>query len=300
MVNRINFISFLTSIRDEKMLEDRFVTHPLRTQLTRIYSTPALPHKHSIYELVTFRKGLSQNVVNGKVYEVGEGDVFLLGPAHEHAIVPLTNEHSHQDVYFYADDFARLCEFLPEDRKNAFLHGDKHLHLKLDLANRTALYSMLDTLQDIQLMKDKKNDTMLYDFGKALAASTLSFIFGCYLTNSYKKHSAVPAWFQTFLQRLQEPEVFSLRVNDMVKYTNYSHSQVSAACQQYLNTTLIDYLVAIRIQYACDLLHETEFSVSEIADRCGYNSVSSFIRTFRDKVGQSPLQYRRGTDSKED
>lgn len=48
-----------------------------------------------------------------------------------------------------------------------------------------------------------------------------------------------------------------------------------------------------RLTYACKLLLETKLSVSAIAEKCGYESDSYFMRQFRQHMGCTPTEYRK-------
>lgn len=54
----------------------------------------------------------------------------------------------------------------------------------------------------------------------------------------------------------------------------------------------IAYRNKIRCTIAGDLLLRTSFSVAEISDRVGYNTVSDFYRAFKKSYGISPTSYR--------
>lgn len=53
------------------------------------------------------------------------------------------------------------------------------------------------------------------------------------------------------------------------------------------------FLAEIRLNEAARLLKETNLSVSEVADRVGYESAASFTRAFRRRHGVAPGEYRR-------
>ena len=53
-----------------------------------------------------------------------------------------------------------------------------------------------------------------------------------------------------------------------------------------------DYVRNIKISHACYLLRNTRESVIDIAARCGYVSISSFNRNFKQLTDMSPTQYR--------
>jgi transcriptional regulator GlxA family with amidase domain len=56
------------------------------------------------------------------------------------------------------------------------------------------------------------------------------------------------------------------------------------------------YLQRRRIERAMYLLRASELSVTDICMQCGFASLGTFSRTFRDVVGESPSEFRaRGT-----
>ena len=59
------------------------------------------------------------------------------------------------------------------------------------------------------------------------------------------------------------------------------------------------YLSRIRISCACSALAETDRSVTQIAEECGFESQRSFFRVFQQQLGTTPLQYRKNARSPE-
>jgi len=55
------------------------------------------------------------------------------------------------------------------------------------------------------------------------------------------------------------------------------------------------FLLTLRIERATTLLRETERPIAEIALSCGWTSLGTFGRTFRDVTGVSPTECRRLT-----
>jgi len=52
------------------------------------------------------------------------------------------------------------------------------------------------------------------------------------------------------------------------------------------------YLLTLRLERAQALLRDTDQSVTDIAFTCGWRSLGTFGRTFRDALGESPSRYR--------
>ncbi len=77
---------------------------------------------------------------------------------------------------------------------------------------------------------------------------------------------------------------------------DHVHLSQEECCRLFKSTygcTLITYLTDYRLQQSIMMLSDPSYSVSHIAEACGFNSTSYFIKRFREKVGISPLQYRK-------
>ena len=65
------------------------------------------------------------------------------------------------------------------------------------------------------------------------------------------------------------------------------------------NSTPTVYIQRIKIKKARSLLDANpQMSFGEIADRCGFNDYSNFVRTFKNAYGVTPTDYRRGNAGK--
>ena len=58
-------------------------------------------------------------------------------------------------------------------------------------------------------------------------------------------------------------------------------------------STMIQDIIDSRILRSCELLSATDTKVEEIAEMCGYSSVSHFVKLFREKTGKTPASYRK-------
>ncbi|MBQ8849067.1 MAG: helix-turn-helix transcriptional regulator [Clostridia bacterium] len=57
--------------------------------------------------------------------------------------------------------------------------------------------------------------------------------------------------------------------------------------------SFVSYLNLIRCKKAKKMIAETELSIGEIAQKCGFSNLSYFSRTFRSIVGILPNDYRK-------
>ncbi len=71
-----------------------------------------------------------------------------------------------------------------------------------------------------------------------------------------------------------------------VSYTYFKKLFISV-----YGVTPSDYVKRLRIQKACDLLLTMHFSISQIAEMCGYSNVYYFSRVFKAEIGTPPSEY---------
>ncbi len=62
---------------------------------------------------------------------------------------------------------------------------------------------------------------------------------------------------------------------------------------KFFNTSIKNYIINKRIDFAKHYLTTTQLSVSEISSRAGFYNYNYFIRTFKSHVGYTPLAYRK-------
>ncbi|WP_099204086.1 response regulator transcription factor [Scatolibacter rhodanostii] len=83
-----------------------------------------------------------------------------------------------------------------------------------------------------------------------------------------------------------------LGTNKLSKEFSISLGYLSASYKKEHGITISKYIIFKRMEYATKLLKETTFSVSEIAETCGFNNLSYFMRLFKNTYAITPSQYR--------
>ena len=79
----------------------------------------------------------------------------------------------------------------------------------------------------------------------------------------------------------------------MAALTNMTEAAFCRYFKSRTNKTYSDFVSDIRVGYACKLLIEEKFSVTQICYESGFNTVSNFNRQFKNLTGKSPLQYQK-------
>ncbi len=83
-----------------------------------------------------------------------------------------------------------------------------------------------------------------------------------------------------------------LSLNDIARHVGVNPSYLSRFFSDKFGSTITKYINEIRINYAKVLLLSSEDSITEIAYKCGFESIRSFNRTFLDFVNVTPREYR--------
>ncbi|MDQ6422145.1 response regulator [Paenibacillus sp. LHD-117] len=71
-----------------------------------------------------------------------------------------------------------------------------------------------------------------------------------------------------------------------------SPTYLSQLFKKEVGENFVEYLSRQRIQYACKLLAETDMTISQIGEKCGFNDYFYFTRIFKRLNGMTPTQYR--------
>jgi AraC-like DNA-binding protein len=82
-------------------------------------------------------------------------------------------------------------------------------------------------------------------------------------------------------------------ITDLAKHLDYAPSYLSRFFYTNIGMPYSDYVRNIKISHACYLLRNTQESVIDIAIQCGYFSISSFNRNFKQMTSYSPTEYRK-------
>ena len=79
----------------------------------------------------------------------------------------------------------------------------------------------------------------------------------------------------------------------LAKQVGFSEVYLRKLFLKHYGTTPKQYILDIRLQKAKQLLAETPFSVTAVAEECGFSSVFHFCRAFKQKTGMTPSEFSK-------
>ncbi|OCT13000.1 hypothetical protein A8709_22025 [Paenibacillus pectinilyticus] len=84
-----------------------------------------------------------------------------------------------------------------------------------------------------------------------------------------------------------------LHLQDLAKELGLSASQLTRRFQQVYKLSPIAYATTLRLQKVRNLLVDTDLTLEDIAEQCGYQNAFYMSRMFKSKIKISPSTYRR-------
>ncbi len=91
---------------------------------------------------------------------------------------------------------------------------------------------------------------------------------------------------------IYEDPMFNWTVDDMCRRLAVSRTYFHRIYQEAFGVTFRQDVIESRLNYAAELLLTTGLSVSAVAEKCGYESDSYFMRQFKQHRGCTPSEYR--------
>jgi AraC-like DNA-binding protein len=170
----------------------------------------------------------------------------------------------------------------------------KLLHLKLDQSRSLAFQSVLELLA---------LETERPGLGSEAVVSRL---FELLFVHALRAYSAQPqelarGWLAALSDRQLALSLEAMHANFAANWTveglartaGMSRSAFASRFKSVVGQAPLEYLTAWRVHRAVRLLQQRNVSISEVAERVGYESVAAFSRIFKRETGLAPGAFRR-------
>lgn len=123
--------------------------------------------------------------------------------------------------------------------------------------------------------------------------STLLKIFEILLTSVIKFDEIKDPTTINIIKYIESNAYDELSLTQVADYFNLSEQHISRLLKQNSNIRFKTYLTKLKMDKAKDLLINSNLKIADIAEKIGYTSANSFIRSFKKEFGMSPKEYAK-------
>ena len=234
--------------------------------------------KNSVIHYIT--KGHGTFKINDKLYNLGQGDVFILLKGMK--VEYMASIDDPWEYYWIGFSGSNANEYLNRtsiiDSYAANCKEDSKIpDIILNMCEISKTYNPSRS-DDILLLKELYS--LLYAF---IEEFPKAFEY---------KDKELHTYIQEAINFINSNYMKSITVNDIAEHVNLSRSYLYKMFMKNLKVSPQKYLINLRMYKATLLLKGTRIPIGEVASKVGYSDSLLFSKTFSKYFSMSPLNYR--------
>lgn len=243
-------------------------------------------HSHPHYEIYYLTKGCRTFFLSNALYKISAPALLIIPPHALHKTEGAGFER--YNIYFTdkgLDEFQRYT-----------LQKKSLTVINLNQNENKTLLSVFDKMLSVD--KRKKHSEHIIRTLFSYTILLLSELSDNPNKSSDIEQQYVPPLVLKAVDYLNNNYTQKTTLEDIADYFFISKGALIYNFNKFLGCSPIDYLLNIRISKAKEMLLNTQKSVNEIAECCGFSSANYFGLIFKKKENISPLMYRKHQRSK--
>jgi len=244
-------------------------------------------HNHTELEIGYIISGKGTYMLNNISYDISPDDIFIVRTNEQHCIPTITTEslvsfNIHIPSYYLWN----ICsDYIEPQKINALVQSD------IQINNHFSKSEELKMLRDLfhenpEANKYKIRSTVL-DVVKSISARLI--ISGTEREISVSRLDDI----QKAVRFIKTNFDKQITLDDIANSAAMSKSYFINMFKNVNGVSPYDYLILTRIENASYMLSHTDNTIIEIAMKCGFNSITSFNKAFKSKLGLTPSQVRK-------
>lgn len=231
-------------------------------------------HWHDFIEMEFIISGNGTHHLNDITYTITPGSCHIMSERDFHAITALT------DVTLYCIHFNQ--NILPRELRLQL--SFKNLYCHFEETQMNWIMQLFDHLQ----AESKNTDSFCHIQQKNLLFQLFIEIIRKIQPISSSLSAPVLEAISYINENFQNP----LTLQKLAGHYGFSPNYFGHIFKTQTGQNFNDYLMSVRIQYACRLLSCTALATKEIAFSSGFQSVEYFFKLFKRYKGITPVEYR--------
>lgn len=290
-------------------LRDRFQYGNAEFHLNYYFSRPTplwnkMPnHWHKEWEMIHVLQGSMTLFLNGREYRVSAGDVLLMWSGMLHGGITENCDYESivfdlRDIFHSAEPIRKVLSPIYNLRilpQNHFTEQDHPFLTKL-----TGI--LMSAARTGEAEPEKQSFCRLMVLGNL--CSIFAYILENHLysdKNSSQSKKEDSGWpdninkldiIRQALAYIENNYQNPISLDGLSSLCGTSPNHFCRTFKEVTRQTAMEYIISYRLERAINLLSATDLSITEIAQECGFNNYSYFIRTFKKAIGTTPHHYR--------
>lgn len=247
-----------------------------------------LYHGHDDWELVIILNDQIVHKINGKEQVLTAGTAFLIGPKDSHALFyPQRCKNQFQAVTLTARDsyVKKLLDMLSPTLYEQLCADPNPLYFSL---SPNAMEKYTNMLLNIQTYRNESTPYTEQQCNIIFSNLVLTF-----LEQQQQEGSDIPPILKSFIRQLNNPLITNEQIKDAQAQMPYSYPQLTRIFKKYMHCTITQYVNKTKLQYAKELLANTDMSLMQITNELNFESTSHFHSLFKKHFNMTPAEYRR-------
>ena len=239
-------------------------------------------HFHDCHQIIFIVKGTADFCINDKLLRAAAGDVAIFSRYENHSVSGCSDEYErfvlHIDPYIV-------------NRKSPVysLLTDRPVHF-CNIINVSSYMAEIKDMFNSILREHNSGSKLSDEMEQLLIKQLLIIVYRCTTINFDNTYDDVVARVKRqFENEYHKP--FTLAM--LAKQQNLSISSLSHRFRTATGVSPMEYLQSCRMANAKQMLAETDCSIGEIVEKCGFSDNSNFSRTFKSLNGMSPTDFRK-------
>jgi AraC-like DNA-binding protein len=254
-------------------------------------------HFHQEYQLFLVLKGRGTRFIGDQMKPFREQDMVFTGPNLPHLwkndavyFEKDSKLKTHGIVVYFGADLLGTALFEKEELefiKNLFQRSLRGL----EITGQTNI-TLRTKLKELVGKSGFESYLLLLEILKIIAESSdCTAITQAEYTNNNKESEKdrMRKVYEYVTENFQN----KIQLQEVANLANMTESAFSRYFKSRMNKPFSEFLSDVRISHACKLLHEMDINISQICYESGFNTLSNFNKQFKDRMGMSPLVYRR-------
>ncbi len=252
-------------------------------------------HYHPEIELLYIKKSSGTWLIGDHIGHYKNGDIVLIGPNLPHCF---RHQYSHLINNGKVVGESICIKFIPAIFGSSFLNMPEIKTIKnilttcqcgLQLTGKTKI-NLPASIEKMLVASPGKKLIYLLSILEEIAECKeyISLSSTGFMQTHDNNRDKIKLIFEYTFMHYNE----KITLNQVALLLNMTTQSFCRYFKNKTNKTYIQFLMEVRIGYACKLLVEDEKNVSEVCYACGYNNMSHFNYQFKTITKKTPLKYK--------